>query len=289
MTPGPNPVGGGRLGEGAWSPRPTAAGERLAREAAGSPYLMSRAVGTPAASARLMSARRGPNPKPRGLIGRTLDALTPELDPRGPIGDPGERAMRAGQGALHGGDFAPRQVPPPREPSRAAEPRSSLPRSEPAQGAAPNAPPARGASEAGPTPAPSGFSLDRFLYAPEGGSLPLAVTILGAAEGTRNLDGSPKAAYRGHTDPGNGKTNRGSFSYQDQKVASPEEADRLQLQALAGTRAAYEKAARDAGLDPNDPLLATTYFDVFTQSKRAAEEFRKRLGLLRGAGFQRTA
>jgi hypothetical protein len=57
------------------------------------------------------------------------------------------------------------------------------------------------------------------------------------------------------------------------------------LKKLAGRRPGYEKAAREAGLDPNDPWLATTYFDLFTQSETAAGRFLDQLGALRDSGI----
>ncbi len=57
------------------------------------------------------------------------------------------------------------------------------------------------------------------------------VCSIGAAEGTRDENCEPTAAYRGHTDPGNGAANIGSFSYQH-GAASPEDADRTQLARL---------------------------------------------------------
>ncbi len=47
----------------------------------------------------------------------------------------------------------------------------------------------------------------------KGSDSPLAVAI-GAAEGTRQPDGSKNPAYYWHTDPGNGADNFGTFSYQ---------------------------------------------------------------------------
>ncbi|HIK31675.1 MAG TPA: S-layer homology domain-containing protein [Oscillatoriales cyanobacterium M59_W2019_021] len=57
------------------------------------------------------------------------------------------------------------------------------------------------------------------------------VIAIGMAEGTRTVDGRPTRAYWGHTDPGNGARNLGSFSYQH-GARSPQEADLLQLQRL---------------------------------------------------------
>lgn len=59
---------------------------------------------------------------------------------------------------------------------------------------------------------------------------------VGHAEGTRTADGGKTRAYYGHTDPGNGVWNRGTFSYQfgNLENLSPEEADQRQLVKLQG-------------------------------------------------------
>ena len=64
-----------------------------------------------------------------------------------------------------------------------------------------------------------------------GGSGSLVARTVGHAEGTRTADGSKTQAYYGHSDPGNGVWNLGSFSYQH-GANSPEEADEKQLQRL---------------------------------------------------------
>lgn len=65
----------------------------------------------------------------------------------------------------------------------------------------------------------------------EGGSDSLVARTVGHAEGTRTADGNKTRAYYGHSDPGNGVWNLGSFSYQH-GAKSPEEADEKQLQRL---------------------------------------------------------
>ena len=64
-----------------------------------------------------------------------------------------------------------------------------------------------------------------------GDSDSLVARTVGSAEGTRSVDGSKNPAYYGHTDPGNGVWNLGSFSYQH-GATSPEEADAKQLARL---------------------------------------------------------
>ncbi len=64
-----------------------------------------------------------------------------------------------------------------------------------------------------------------------GGSDSLVARTVGHAEGTRTANGSKTRAYYGHSDPGNGVWNLGSFSYQH-AAQSPKEADEKQLQRL---------------------------------------------------------
>ncbi|HLL06214.1 MAG TPA: peptidoglycan-binding domain-containing protein [Myxococcaceae bacterium] len=92
---------------------------------------------------------------------------------------------------------------------------------------------------------------------------------IGHSEGTRSLDGGKTNAYYGHTDPGNGVRNQGTFSYQH-GAASPEAADQAQLARFRQQQPGYEAAARAAGLDPANPLLAATFFDLYTQAPLAA-------------------
>ncbi|MBW4655795.1 MAG: hypothetical protein KME20_22545 [Kaiparowitsia implicata GSE-PSE-MK54-09C] len=64
-----------------------------------------------------------------------------------------------------------------------------------------------------------------------GGTESLVARTVGSAEGTRTPEGHRNPAFYGHTDPGNGVWNLGTFSYQHGAV-SPEEADDKQLKRL---------------------------------------------------------
>ena len=64
-----------------------------------------------------------------------------------------------------------------------------------------------------------------------GGAESVVARVVGSAEGTRTVEGLRTPAYYGHTDPGNGVWNLGSFSYQH-GAASPEDADKRQMQRL---------------------------------------------------------
>lgn len=140
-----------------------------------------------------------------------------------------------------------------------------------------------GAAAAGTTPAAAGRArLDlRHFTDPGLGSRAGAAIVIGNAEGTRLPDGGRTDAYGGHRDPGNAARNQGSFSYQH-AAASPADADRRQLQTLQRQLPAYEAAARQAGLDPAHPRLASAYLDLYNQSPSAARRFLGQLDSLRG-------
>lgn len=86
-----------------------------------------------------------------------------------------------------------------------------------------------------------------------GGSSSLVARTVGHAEGTRSVDGGKTRAYRGHTDPGNGVWNLGSFSFQHCQEAAyqcstPEEADVYQLRRLQQQSQSILYQASQAGL-----------------------------------------
>jgi LysM repeat protein len=109
-----------------------------------------------------------------------------------------------------------------------------------------------------------------------GGSGSEAAIVVGTSEGNRTPDGGFRSSYGGHTDPGNAAHNRGSFSYQGRGASSPQQADEIWNRELARVTPQYERAARAAGLDPNNALLASAFFDLHTQSPRAAQNFLNR-------------
>lgn len=138
-------------------------------------------------------------------------------------------------------------------------------------------PPAGAEGHVGPTtleslersrPSTGSLNLREQLSSPDS----LISRAIGYSEGNRTLSGGKTDSYYGHRDPGNGARNQGTFSYQH-GAPSSEEADRRWLQELRGQIPRYENAARNAGLDPNNPLLASSYFDLYTQSPRAAGNF----------------
>lgn len=121
-----------------------------------------------------------------------------------------------------------------------------------------------------PSPSPSST---KDLFA--NGSDSLVARVVGAAEGTRNPDGSPTSLYEGHRDPGNGVWNRGTFSYQfgNAENLSPEEADQRQI---AKIKRIYESVlrpqAQQHGLDPLTLLEELNGIDLINQAPRAVTE-----------------
>lgn len=89
-----------------------------------------------------------------------------------------------------------------------------------------------------------------------GGADSLVARTVGHAEGTRNPDGSKTRAYQGHSDPGNGVWNLGSFSFQhcrEYGCSTPEQADVHQLNRLRGQTEKLRQ--RTAALGINMTLL----------------------------------
>lgn len=76
----------------------------------------------------------------------------------------------------------------------------------------------------------------------------LVARAIGHAEGTRTISGERTPAYYGHNDPGNGKWNLGSFSYQH-GASSPEVADELQLQRLKEQYQTLQQQAQQLNLN----------------------------------------
>jgi hypothetical protein len=126
------------------------------------------------------------------------------------------------------------------------------------------------------------FTVDRLFE--DGGTL--MAELMGAPEGNRRADGSVTSSYAGHKDPATGKRNVGSYSLHGDRAKglTPAQADQRQFEHLTKQREAYEAAARKAGLDPNNPLLAATFFDVFNQSETSGRQFLEQLPYLRETG-----
>ena len=88
-------------------------------------------------------------------------------------------------------------------------------------------------------------SLDDWIF--EGGSGSLVAHAVGSAEGTRQWNGERTRAYYGHTDPGNGVWNLGTFSYQHE-ASSPEDADDKQIKRLKVQGFELEEQATQQGI-----------------------------------------
>ncbi|MFQ3635507.1 MAG: hypothetical protein SNJ57_06705 [Cyanobacteriota bacterium] len=93
-------------------------------------------------------------------------------------------------------------------------------------------------------PKPPSGGLDALFH---GGADSLVARVVGSAEGTRAVDGQRTKAYYGHTDPGNGVWNLGSFSYQH-GASSPEEADERQLRRLQKQADLLQRKAASHGI-----------------------------------------
>jgi hypothetical protein len=103
------------------------------------------------------------------------------------------------------------------------------------------------------------------------------------AEGTRTVDGGKTSAYWGHTDPGNGKHNMGTFSFQH-GARSPEEADMLQLQRLYQYTAALQEYAVANNMNLSLVELMAG-IDLANQAPLAAQHYLANLQQLKARGF----
>ena len=102
----------------------------------------------------------------------------------------------------------------------------------------------------------------------DGNSDSLVARAIGSAEGTRTPDGGKTWAYQGHTDPGNGVWNLGTFSWQH-GANSPEEADRKQLTRLRRQAIALTQQAEELGV-PWGLKEQLNALDLANQSPSAA-------------------
>lgn len=135
---------------------------------------------------------------------------------------------------------------------------------------------------------PPKIEFPEWIYA--GDSDSLVARVVGSAEGTRAANGTPTRAYYGHTDPGNGVWNMGTFSYQH-GASSPREADRKQLKRLKTQGKTIASQAHQAELDitlgeilngldlanqaPAAALESGGYVDRLTQAKQKGLENRE--------------
>lgn len=92
---------------------------------------------------------------------------------------------------------------------------------------------------------------------------------IGESEGTRNADCTPNHNYWGHTDPGNGASNIGTFSAQ-QDYATPEEADAAWLGKLRNAEKQIQTEAVSKFGQPLSEAALLTALDLYVQSPAAA-------------------
>lgn len=109
----------------------------------------------------------------------------------------------------------------------------------------PSDPPSQPIAQQPAEPAYNTLGLDNWIF--DGGSSSLVARTVGSAEGTRMSDGERTLAYYGHTDPGNGVWNLGTFSYQH-GASTPEEADEKQLSRLRNQGLQLEEKAAGLGV-----------------------------------------
>lgn len=129
--------------------------------------------------------------------------------------------------------------------------------------------PAKNGSATVPAPAakPAGETLVDWLSSADS---PISVAV-GCSEGNRTADGGHNASYYGHTDPGNGAHNLGTFSVQGvASVATPEQADAYWLGQLRDKLLPAYLQACALGLQKSDnALLFAAVCDLYTQSPAA--------------------
>lgn len=106
---------------------------------------------------------------------------------------------------------------------------------------------------------------------------------IGAAEGTRTSNGETTAIYWGHTDPGNGLANQGTFSYQH-GAKNPREADWIQLKRLRGQVEYLQQQAENLGVKLS-VLDLVAGADLANQSPLAAMDYVGHLQKLHAKGF----
>ncbi len=99
---------------------------------------------------------------------------------------------------------------------------------------------------------------------------------IGAAEGTRDSDCAPNHHYYGHTDPGNGADNLGTFSYQH-GADSPEDADRRQLTRLRAAEKDIQAQAVEKFGQPLSKDALSSALDLWNQSPQAGADFVRHL------------
>jgi hypothetical protein len=110
--------------------------------------------------------------------------------------------------------------------------------------------------------------LQASLASPDG----IVAIAVGYAEGNRTIDGGRTKGYYGHTDPGNGRLNIGSFSYQAYtgNITNPEAADYEWLSQLRKRLLPrYIASCSRHQLPQDNAFLWVSACDLYTQAPAA--------------------
>lgn len=107
------------------------------------------------------------------------------------------------------------------------------------------------------------------------------VVAIGINEGTRTAGGGTTSAYRGHTDPGDGGRNRGTFSYAPSRFGtdpnmSPEDADAAYMPNLTAAKNKYAPILKQLGYQEGTQDYAVAMFnilDLTVQAPAAVDDF----------------
>ena len=117
---------------------------------------------------------------------------------------------------------------------------------------------------------------------------PMMVHI-GIAEGTRTINGGYTRAYKGHTDPGDGHRNRGTFSGgRGMGNATPQQVDRHWMRELTARSARVAPVVARAGLRPGTVgynRFMFNYLDLAVQAPRAADSFAAKLSSMKAGNW----
>ena len=112
--------------------------------------------------------------------------------------------------------------------------------------------------------------------------------MIGVAEGTRTPNGGYTQAYYGHTDPGDGFSNRGTVSGGRESGASPEMVDLKWMGTLTSVQQKMRPSLIVMGLTPGTQGYNRVMFnlmDLTVQSPAAAQDFAGKLIEVREAGW----
>ena len=107
---------------------------------------------------------------------------------------------------------------------------------------------------------------------------------IGLNEGTRTSDGGFTDAYFGHTDPGDGASNRGTVSA---RAGTPEEADQTWKGILNDTRSKYKNTLVNMGIpvgSDNYQVLMFNILDLRVQAPAAVPDFVDKIPLIIQSG-----